>query len=66
VPGNCVATVYVPATDAAKVLESGRPVTRAKMVKVLRQEGDLAVFEIGSGEYDFQSKITASSANTAH
>ncbi len=56
VPGNCTATVYVPATSVASVTESGKPATQAKGVKFLRQEGDQAVFEIGSGKYAFASK----------
>jgi alpha-L-rhamnosidase len=57
VPGNCLARVYVPAKEVAAVTESGRPVARAKGVKFLHQEGRLAVFEIGSGQYDFQSRL---------
>jgi alpha-L-rhamnosidase len=55
VPGNCVATVYVPARDAAAITESGKPATRAKGVKFLRQEGDRTLFQIGSGQYSFTS-----------
>ena len=56
VPGNSLATVYVPAKNPAEVTESGKPVSEAKGVKFLRQQGDLAVFEIGSGQYAFQSR----------
>ncbi len=57
VPGNSVATVYVPARDAAGVTERGRPAAQAQGVKFLRQEAGRAVFEIGSGQYSFQSKL---------
>jgi alpha-L-rhamnosidase len=57
VPGNCVATVYVPAKDAANVTQSGRSAARAKGVRFLRQQGNLAVFEIGSGQCDFRSRL---------
>jgi alpha-L-rhamnosidase len=57
VPGNCTATVYVPAADTAGVVESGKPAAQAKGVKFLRQEGKLAVFEVGFGNYSFRSRI---------
>ncbi len=57
VPGNCTATVYVPAASAAEVRESGRPADRAKGVTFLRQERGVAVFEVGSGRYAFESKL---------
>ena len=56
VPGNCTATVFVPAKAAADVTESGKSAAQAEGVKFLRQEGGLAVFEIGSGQYAFQSR----------
>jgi alpha-L-rhamnosidase len=55
IPGNCTATVYVPAKDAANVTEGGKPATQAKGVKFLRMEGNISVFEIGSGQYAFKS-----------
>lgn len=55
VPGNTTALVYIPATAAAQVIESGNPATKAAGVKWLRMEGNRAVFEIGSGNYEFES-----------
>ncbi|MGA2662940.1 MAG: alpha-L-rhamnosidase C-terminal domain-containing protein, partial [Verrucomicrobiota bacterium] len=57
VPGNSVATVYVPAGNAADLTENGKPASQAQGVKFLRQEGDRAVFEIGSGQFAFQSRL---------
>jgi alpha-L-rhamnosidase len=57
VPGNSVATVYIPAGNAADVTENGKPASQAQGVKFLRQEGDRAVFEIGSGRFAFQSRF---------
>jgi alpha-L-rhamnosidase len=57
VPGNCTATVFVPAKAADDVREGGKPAANAPGVKFLRQDGDRAVFEIGSGQYAFQSRI---------
>ncbi len=55
VPPNTTATVYVPATRADAVTESGRPAGKADGVKFLRTEKDAAVYEIGSGNYVFGS-----------
>jgi len=57
VPGNSLATVYVPAGNAGDVTENGKPASQAEGVKFLRQEGGRAVFEIGSGEFAFQSRF---------
>ncbi len=57
VPGNCLATVYVPAKTAANVTESGKPAAEAQGVRFLRQEGAKAVFEVGSGHYAFRSEL---------
>jgi len=56
IPPNTSATVWVPATDAAIVTESGRSVARAHGVKFLRTEGDSTLFEIESGNYMFLTK----------
>jgi len=56
IPGNCTATVYVPADSVSEVRESGKPAERAQGVKFLRQEGGAAVFEVGSGHYAFESR----------
>ncbi|UYQ95540.1 family 78 glycoside hydrolase catalytic domain [Chitinophaga horti] len=55
VPANTRATVYLPASDSAGILESGRPLNAAVGVRFLRMEGRYAVMEIGSGNYDFRS-----------
>ena len=61
VPPNVEATVHVPSTtsngsddgavsgNTGRVLESGVPMEGG------RQESDSVVFEVGSGEYEFQS-----------
>ncbi|MBN2508291.1 MAG: family 78 glycoside hydrolase catalytic domain [Verrucomicrobia bacterium] len=56
VPANCDATVYMPATSAQRVTESGQPVAQAEGVQFLRQEPGMAVFKIGSGRYVFESQ----------
>ncbi|MCB2408863.1 alpha-L-rhamnosidase [Hymenobacter lucidus] len=56
VPGNTKAVVYIPAKDAKDVQESGKKAASAPGVKFLRQEGERAVFEVGSGDYAFVVK----------
>jgi len=55
IPANTTADVFIPASSGKKVLESGKPAIEARGVTFLRQEGDEAVFEIGSGNYSFAS-----------
>ena len=56
IPANTVATVYVPAKDAASVTESGKPMAEADGVEFLRMENGAAVFEAGSGTYSVTAK----------
>ncbi len=56
VPVNTTATVYVPASDASQVTEGGKPAAHAAGVKWVRNEGGAAVFEVGSGDYEFVAK----------
>jgi len=51
--------VYVPTKDAASVTESGKPVDQAEGVRFSRMEKDNAVYEVGSGNYYFQSSHPA-------
>jgi alpha-L-rhamnosidase len=53
VPANTTATVYLPAKDAAGVLESGKPVSAVAGVKFVRMEDGAAVFLVQSGKYSF-------------
>jgi alpha-L-rhamnosidase len=55
IPPNTTATVYVPARDAVKVTEGGKPASEAPGVKLLRHENGAAVYEIASGAYRFES-----------
>lgn len=55
VPVNTTATVYVPAGNVESVTESGKPVLGVRGVRFLRMEQGRAVFEVGSGNYRFQS-----------
>jgi alpha-L-rhamnosidase len=57
VPTNTVATVYIPAKDAASVREGLNVATKAGGVKFVETEGNDAVFEVGSGHYQFKSEM---------
>jgi len=48
---------WIPASNMARIAESGKPVAKAEEVKFLRQENGKVVFEVGSGTYDFASKL---------
>lgn len=56
IPPNTTATVHVPAKDETRVTESGVPAGKATGVKFLRMENSAAVYEIGSGRYEFVSQ----------
>ena len=56
VPPNTTATVYVPTKDVSGVLESGNAASKAKSVQFLRMEKGCAVYEAGSGQYEFVSE----------
>jgi alpha-L-rhamnosidase len=58
IPANTTAAVYVPAKDASGITESGKPASKAEGVKFLRLENGAAVYEVGSGNYRFQSTLT--------
>ena len=57
VPANTSATVSIPAKDIADVSEGGKPVQQAKDVTFARQENGKLVLKIGSGTYNFVSKV---------
>jgi len=56
IPATATATVYLPARGANEVTESGRVASKASCVRFLRQENERAVYEIGSGTYQFVSQ----------
>ncbi|GAB3565934.1 hypothetical protein GCM10027578_14270 [Spirosoma luteolum] len=55
VPGNCRAEVAVPAGSPDQVWEGGQRAALANGVRLLRQEGDRIIFEVGSGTYVFSN-----------
>ena len=57
IPANTRATVYVPEDDISDITENGKPATAAAGVDFLSFEDKRAVFAIGSGRYQFVSKL---------
>jgi alpha-L-rhamnosidase len=58
IPANTTAVVYIPANDWSSVKEGGVPASRSNSVKFMAQQGGVAVFQIGSGQYSFTAPIT--------
>jgi alpha-L-rhamnosidase len=56
VPVGSTATVYVPADDRKTVTESGKTIRKNKGVSFSRMESGYAVYNVGSGRYQFESK----------
>jgi len=56
IPCNTTATVHVPAGSPDAVTEGGRPASTAAGVEFLRMESGKAVFAVGSGRYEFESR----------
>ena len=56
IPPNTTATVYVPAAENAKLTESGKPAAESAGVKPMGWKSGYAIFEIGSGTYQFVAK----------
>jgi alpha-L-rhamnosidase len=56
VPPNTSATAFVPALDDS-VTEGGGPVTASEGIRSLGRDATCAIFELGSGEYSFESRV---------
>ena len=56
-PSGDDSTVYVPTSAPASVTEGGRPAARSPGVKSAPAENGKAVFEVGSGKYEFEAKL---------
>jgi alpha-L-rhamnosidase len=57
VPCNVQATIFVPTVDAASVTEGGKPAAEATGVAAQPPATGAAVFMVGGGRYQFDSKI---------
>jgi alpha-L-rhamnosidase len=57
IPANTIATVYVPAKDAANVMEGKKLASQAQGVRFTGMQDGNAVFEVGGGTYRFTSQL---------
>jgi alpha-L-rhamnosidase len=55
VPCNSLATVYIPAKENNTITESNRRVSGVREIKFLYNQGQFAVYQVGSGTYHFRS-----------
>lgn len=55
VPANTTATLYLPATSANSVTESGKAPANVKSIKFVKFADGKAVYELASGSYSFVS-----------
>ncbi len=55
IPVNASATIYVTAKPGSQILESGLPANQADGLQYLGEENGKTIFEVGSGNYTFQS-----------
>jgi alpha-L-rhamnosidase len=56
IPANTTAEVYIKTKDQKQVTESGKTVLSSPEIKFLRMDKGFAVFEVGSGSYEFVVK----------
>jgi alpha-L-rhamnosidase len=56
VPANTTATLSLPTADAASVTESGKAAAKADGVKFVKADNGVAVYELGSGTFEFVAK----------
>jgi len=59
IPANTTATIFLPATAAEAITESGRSLNHAVGVKYLRSENNCRVFTVIAGKYHFVAKRNA-------
>jgi len=53
IPTNTTAEVYIKSNNRQKIKEGGKPVSSCPDIKFLRMDKGYAVFEVGSGSYEF-------------
>ena len=57
VPPNTTATVFIPTNDKASLKEGTHSINEEYGIKFIRMENAAAVYEIGSGSYEFSSSF---------
>ena len=57
VPVGSTATIWVPARDESSITEGATPAAQAGGVRLVRMENGRAIMAVGSGEYQFTSRL---------
>ncbi|MBD1363248.1 family 78 glycoside hydrolase catalytic domain [Mucilaginibacter sp. ZT4R22] len=57
IPVNTTASVYIPAKDAANVMDSGKPLKNGKPYQPANSKENYIMVELGSGTYHFTAPI---------
>lgn len=57
IPPNTTATLYLPAIDKGSVTDSKKPIQKANGILSVSYQPGTMVLELGSGNYDFSSKM---------
>ncbi len=58
IPANTTAVIYIPASTAASITESGKQLSELKGITVTGKEEKYIVLQVGSGTYHFSSSMT--------
>jgi alpha-L-rhamnosidase len=58
IPANTAALLHIPATEKENILENGKSVTSSNGLKYLYEQDNKLIFEIGSGEYNFEFQLS--------
>jgi alpha-L-rhamnosidase len=53
IPPNTTARVSLPSWDLNKTLANSRPIGEDRDIKFVRQAGDRAILQVGSGSHEF-------------
>jgi alpha-L-rhamnosidase len=53
VPPNTTSTVFIPASEAGKISEGGKPLPEVKEIEVTSSEEGYIILRVGSGKYHF-------------
>ncbi len=57
IPCNTTASVFVPATTASLITESGKSILKSKDIVVKNEDGKVVELELGSGKYVFTASM---------
>lgn len=55
IPANTSATIYIPQSGEAAILENGKPFAGSKEIQVVGKENGYMVVKVGSGKYAFST-----------